>query len=68
MLIANFLETFFNELISFFKDIKNIITNILQSTHNFLTRYISDDVLTVFLIAIGAFLLILIFRAIINKD
>lgn len=67
MLTANFLETFTREFKSFIHDIKNDFTNILADIHNFLNRFMSDDVLTVFCIAIGAFILILIFRAVINK-
>ncbi len=68
MLIANFVETFYNELIDFFGDIKYTFLDTVSYFHNLLNRYISDDILIVFLIAIGAFLLILIFRYIINKD
>lgn len=67
MLIADFFKTFSTELSSFIHDIQRDITNILASIHHFLNKYMSDDILTMFLIAIGAFVAILIFRAVINR-
>lgn len=68
MAIVEFFKTFYNQLIDFFIDFKIAITKILSDIHHFLNRFMPDDVILLFLIAIGAFILIAIFRAIINKD
>lgn len=67
MLIANFFQTFYYELIDFFVDAKNTIVNVFSDIHKFLNGFLPDEVLIVFLIAIFAFILILIFRGVINK-
>ena len=68
MMIVDFIKTFFNQLIDFLSDFKIAITRILSDMHNFLNKFMPDDVLLLFLIAIGAFIVTMIFRAIINRD
>ena len=68
MFIVDFIKTFFNQLIDFFNDFKIAITRVLSDMHNFLNKFMPDNVLLLFLIAIGAFIVIIIFRAIINRD
>jgi len=67
MLTLNILKKLYLELIDFLIDIKNFFVTIGASIHQFLNRFMSDDVILVFLIAISAFVAILVFRAIINK-
>lgn len=67
MVTLNILETLAKETKEFFLDMKNGIINIFASIHYFLNQYMSDNVLTAFLIVILAFIFILIFRAIINR-
>lgn len=67
MLTLNFIKTFFIELVDFFKDIKNFFVEILSNIHEFLNRFMSDDVILMFGIIILAFIATLIFRAVINK-
>ena len=67
MLVMNFFKSFYNDLNSFLIDAKHFFIDIISYIHEFLNKFMSDDVITVFLIAIGAFVLILIFRAVINK-
>jgi hypothetical protein len=68
VLILNFLDTFYYELRSFFIDIKNIIIDIIANLHSFLNKFMSDDIISIFFIAIVAIIAIFIFRAIINKE
>lgn len=68
MIIVEFIKTFFNQLIDFFGDFRIAITKVLSDIHHFLNRFMPDDVILLFLIAIGAFITIAIFRAIINRD
>ncbi len=67
MLTANFFETFYRELLDFLKDAKDIFVDTISYFHKYLNRFFPDDVLVIFLITIGAILLILIFRSIINR-
>ena len=67
MITLNFFKTFYYELIDFLNDIKNFITYLLSNIHNFLNKFMPDEVILLFLIGISAFILTLIFRIIINK-
>lgn len=67
MITLNIIETFFRELEDFFGDIKILFGDFFKDIHNFLNRFIADDVLIVFAIAIIAFLAIMVFRYVINK-
>lgn len=67
MLTLSFFKTFYYELIDFFVDIKNFFVDIFANIHNFLNKFMPDDVLVVFMIAIIAFCAILLFRYIINR-
>lgn len=67
MLILNFFNTFYHELIEFFVDIKNIIINITSSIYNFLNKYMSKEAIGIFLIAAIALLVIFIFRKVSDK-
>lgn len=67
MLILNFFNTFYHELIGFFVDIKNIIINITSSIYNFLNKYMSKEAIGIFLIAAIALLVIFIFRKVSDK-
>jgi hypothetical protein len=67
MLVLNIIDTICQEFLGFFNDIKDIIIDIYSSVHSFLNRYLADDVISVFLIALAALIAILIFRHIINK-
>ncbi len=67
MITANIFETFYRQLVDFFIDAKNIFIDTISYFHKYLNRFFPDDVLMIFLITIGAILLILIFRSIINR-
>lgn len=67
MFTLNIIKTFYYELIDFLVDIKNLFTKILSDLHHFLNRFMADEVILVFFIALCAFIAILIFRAVINK-
>ena len=67
MLLLNFFQTFGNELEIFLNDVKYFFINIFQSIYDFFSKYMSNDIMTLFGIAIIAFLLILVFRYVINK-
>ncbi len=68
MEITNFFKHIYDELIDFLGDIKLFFTDIFSSIHHFLNKFMSDGVITVFAIAIIAFLVILIFRSISDRD
>ncbi len=67
MLTLNIFETIVNELINFLKDIKSLFIETFSGIHQFLNRFMSDDIITMLGIALAAFIAILIFRAVINK-
>ncbi len=67
MVALNIIITFAEQLMDFISDVSNFFTKIIANIHNFLNRFMSDEIILVFGIAIGAFLAILLFRAVINK-
>ena len=67
MLTLNFFEKIGQELVDFFMGMKDFIIGIFSSIHHFLNRFMNDDILIVFGIAISAFIAILFFRYVINK-
>ena len=67
MLTLNIFKTFYEELIDFFKDIKDLFTDILSNIHIFLNKFIPDEIILGLLICLAAFIAIIIFRYFINK-
>ncbi len=67
MLTLNIFKTFYEELIDFFKDIKDLFTDILSDLHIFLNKFIPDEIILGLLICLAAFIAIMIFRYVINK-
>ncbi len=67
MLTLNIFKTFYEELIDFFKDIKDLFTDILSNIHFFLNKFIPDEIILGLLICLAAFIAIIIFRYVINK-
>ncbi len=67
MLTLNIFKTFCEELIDFFKDIKDLFTDILSDLHIFLNKFIPDEIILGLLICLAAFIAIMIFRYVINK-
>ncbi len=67
MLTLNIFKTFYEELIDFFKDIKDLVVNILSDLHLFLNKFIPDEIIIGLLICLAAFIAIMIFRYVINK-
>ncbi len=67
MLTLNIFKTFYEELIDFFKDIKDLFTDILSNIHIFLNKFIPDEIILGLLICLAAFIAIMIFRYVINK-
>lgn len=67
MITLNIFETIMQELVDFLTDTKDLFIDMASSIHKFLNRFMSDDILVLFGIAIGAFLAIILFRYIINK-
>lgn len=67
MLTLNFFETIIRELVDFFTDTKDLFVDMLSGIHKFLNRFMSDEIIILFGIAITAFIAIMIFRYVINK-
>ncbi len=67
MLTLNIFKTFYEELIDFFKDIKDLFTDILSDLHIFLNKFIPDEIILGLLICLAAFIAVMIFRYVINK-
>ena len=67
MLTLNFFETFARELVNFFKDAQKLFVDIISSIHQFLNKFMPDEVILMFGILIAAFIAIIIFRYVINK-
>ena len=67
MMTLNIFETITNELVEFITDIKDLFIDMASGIHKFLNRFMSDDILILFGIAICAFLAIIFFRYVINK-
>lgn len=67
MLTLNIFKTFYEELIDFFKVIKDLFTDILSDLHIFLNKFIPDEIILGLLICLAAFIAIMIFRYVINK-
>ncbi|MCI9280528.1 MAG: hypothetical protein HFJ02_07015 [Bacilli bacterium] len=67
MLTLNIFKTFYEELIDFFKDIKDLFIDILSNIHIFLNKFIPDEIILGLLICLAAFIAIMIFRYVINK-
>lgn len=67
MITLNIFKTLYNEFIEIIKDIKYFFTDLFSNIHQFLNKFMSDDIITLFGIAIIAFIAICIFRYVINK-
>ena len=67
MLTLNFFNTFFTELIDFLKEIQDFIISILTTIHQFLNRFMPDEIILGLGIVLMAMIAIMIFRAVINK-
>ncbi len=67
MLNLNIILTFARQLMEFIQDATRFITKLFSNIHTFLNRFMPDEILIVFGIALIAFLAILLFRAVINK-
>lgn len=67
MITLNIIITFARQLIEFIQDTTRFITKLFSDIHTFLNRFMPDEILIVFGIALMAFLAILLFRAVINK-
>lgn len=67
MITANFFQVFYNELKDSFTHVKNMIINILSNIHEILNKFMPDDIIILFGIAIVAFIIIFIFRIVIKK-
>ena len=61
MLTLNIFKTFYEELIDFFKDIKDLFTDILSDLHIFLNKFIPDEIILGLLICLAAFIAIMIY-------
>lgn len=67
MLVLNIFQTLGRELVDFLVDVKNFFVGVLSGIHQFLNRFMSDEIILMFGILIAAFLAIMIFRYILNK-
>lgn len=67
MLTLDIIVTFARQLMDFIKDTSTFFKNLFTNIHNFLNRFMADEVILMFGILIAALIAIQIFRAVINK-